>query len=422
MSDVIIRPAHLCGSVTAPPSKSAAHRAILCAALAKGMSEIANITLSDDMRATMGAIEAMGARVHYENRTLQIDTTGSLAKSAQIDCGESGSTLRFFIPVAAALGMHAEFAGHGRLPQRPIGVYLDCLPPHGISCQTEGGLPFKISGQLTAGKFVLPGNISSQFITGLLLALPLLGSDSELVLSSPLESAAYVDMTIAIQREFGVQIEPADTGWHIRGGQSYTPRTYTVEGDWSQAAFFLAAGALGGELSISGLSRSSTQGDKAAESIFAQFGADVAWQGNILTVKSNSLHGMKIDAAQIPDLVPILAATAALCEGQTRIYHAERLRIKESDRLAAMADGLAKLGANIQQTDDGLLIIGVPQLHSGNVQGYNDHRIVMALAIAALNTNGEVRISDAQSIDKSYPQFFADYNMLGGNADVVNMG
>jgi 3-phosphoshikimate 1-carboxyvinyltransferase len=217
-------PSRLCGQVTVPPSKSAAHRAILCAALANGRSEIANINLSDDMRATIGAIEAMGAKVHYENQTLQIDTTGSLAESVQIDCGESGSTLRFFIPVAAALSMRAKFTGHGRLPQRPIGVYLDCLPPHGIACQTEGGLPFELSGQLIAGKFVLPGNISSQFITGLLLALPLLKSDSELVLSSPLESAAYVDMTIGIQREFGVHIEPIDSGWHIDGGQTYKPR------------------------------------------------------------------------------------------------------------------------------------------------------------------------------------------------------
>lgn len=422
MSDVKLKPSRLCGSVTAPPSKSAAHRAILCAALAKGISVIQNIALSDDMRATIGAIQAMGATVQYENQTLQIDTTGSWAKSAQIDCGESGSTLRFFIPVAAALGMHAEFIGHGRLPQRPIGVYLDCLPTHGVTCQTEGGLPFQISEQLTPGQFVLPGNISSQFITGLLLALPLLDGDSKLELSSPLESAAYVDMTIAIQREFGVQIEPTGTGWHICGSQNYTPRSYTVEGDWSQAAFFLAAGALGGELSISGLNRNSTQGDKAAEQLFARFGADVAWKENILTVKNHSLHGMEIDAAQIPDLVPILAATAALCEGKTRIYHAERLRIKESDRLAAMADGLTKLGAKIQQTEDGLLITGVPMLQSGSVQGYNDHRIVMSLAIAALSAGGEVCISDAQSIDKSYPNFFADYTMLGGNADVVNLG
>ncbi len=422
MRDVKITPARLHGSVTVPPSKSAAHRAILCAALANGVSEIHNISLSDDMCATIGAIQAMGARVHYEKQILKIDTTGSWTESARIDCGESGSTLRFFIPIAAALGMNAEFTGRGRLPQRPIGVYLDCLPPHGIVCQTEGGLPLRISGQLTPGRFVLPGNISSQFITGLLLALPLLNGDSELLLSSPLESAAYVDMTIAIQREFGIQIEPTKNGWSIRGRQSYHPRTYTVEGDWSQAAFFLAAGALGGELSIQGLNRNSTQGDKAAEALFAQFGADIAWRGDILTVKSKSLCGMEIDAAQIPDLVPILAATAALCEGNTRIYHAERLRIKESDRLAAMTDGLTKLGANIQQTPDGLLITGVPRLHADCVQGYNDHRIVMALAIAALNADGEVQISDAQSIQKSYPQFFEDYNRLGGNADVVNLG
>lgn len=422
MSDVIIAPSRLCGTITVPPSKSAAHRVVLCAAMAGGVSRIENIALSDDIRATIGAAEALGVKTRYEDGCLTVDSTSGRTKSARIDCGESGSTLRFLIPVAAALGMQAEFVGHGRLPQRPIGVYSECLPPHGVLCETEGSLPLNISGQLTPGKFVLPGNISSQFITGLLLALPLLDGDSEIELSSPLESEGYVDMTIEIQRAFGVQVDLNCTGWTIRGGQSYQPRSYTVEGDWSQAAFFLAAGALGGELSICGLNRNSTQGDKAAERLFEQFGAELWWDKEVLNVKSGHLKGFEIDASQIPDLVPILAATAALSEGTTQICHAERLKIKESNRLIAMADGLSNLGADVRLTEDGLIIYGVPKLRSASAFGYNDHRIVMALAIAALRANGKITVSDAQSIDKSYPNFFEDYRMLGGNANVINMG
>ncbi len=409
MSSVKIYPSVLNGRISVPPSKSAAHRAVICSALANGPEIFpAGTHLSDDITATSLAMKAIQNRCGNEK--------------IQIDCSESGSTLRFLIPVAAALGINAELIGHGRLPERPIGVYLDCLPEHGVSCKTSGGLPLEIDGQLIPGEFVLPGNISSQFITGLLLALPLLNGESILTLSSPLESAGYVDMTIQIMRDFGVTVDTIENGWQIAGNQNYLPRDYKVERDWSQAAFFLAAGALGGKLALQGLNPNSCQGDLAAETLFQAFGAKTEWNGSVLSVSPHQLDGIEIDASQIPDLVPVLAVTAALCKGQTRIYNAQRLRIKESDRLAAMADGLTKLGGKVMQTDDGLVIEGVARLHGGEVDGCNDHRIVMALAIAALNTDGCVTISDAQSIQKSYPTFFEDYNMLGGNANVVNMG
>lgn len=409
MSDVKIYPSVLNGSILVPPSKSAAHRAVICSALAGGGNLFPNETqLSDDIKATNRAMKALCG-----------ETDG---KTVQIHCGESGSTLRFLIPIAAALGISAQFTGEGRLPQRPIGVYLDCLPQHGVNCETKGGLPLTIRGKLTPGKFVLPGNISSQFITGLLFALPLLNGDSEIHLSTPLESAGYADMTVDILNDFGIQTETTETGWRIPGGQSYKPREYAVERDWSQAAFFLAAGALGGNIRLEGLNPNSRQGDRAAESLFRSFGADVVWADNQLSVTQNKRNGMEIDASQIPDLVPILAATAALCRGRTRIFNAQRLRIKESDRLAAMADGLNRLGGKVRQTEDGLLIDGVETLHGGEVDGCNDHRIVMAFAIAALKADGCVTIHDAQSVRKSYPDFFEDYNRLGGKAHVVNMG
>lgn len=409
MKTVTVQPGALHGRILVPPSKSAAHRAVICSALAGGEDIFpSGEILSDDILAT---IRAMNAIRDYPS-------SGKL----QIDCGESGSTLRFLIPVAAALGIPAEFTGHGRLPERPVGIYLDCLPEHGVSCKTAGGLPLEISGQLTAGVFKLPGNVSSQFITGLLLALPLLRGDSELILTSPLESAGYVDMTLEIMRDFGVLAEQTESGWHIAGNQTYRARKYRVERDWSQAAFFLAAGALSGKIELEGLSPSSRQGDRAAEELFRAFGATVHWNGSILSVSPGTLRGMEIDAAQIPDLVPALAATAALCEGQTRIYNAQRLRIKESDRLAAMANGISGLGGHVRQTDDGLIIDGIPLLHGGAVQGCNDHRIVMAFAVAALKADDCVTITDAQSINKSYPSFFTDFNQLGGNANVVSLG
>lgn len=409
MSTVTVSPGSLHGRILLPPSKSAAHRAVICSALADGETVFSpGEQLSDDIAATVAAMERL--------------TGKSDAQRLQIDCGESGSTLRFLVPVAAALGRNAVFTGHGRLPQRPLGVYTECLPLHGVHCKTEGGLPLEITGKLTAGEYVLPGNISSQFITGLLLALPLLEGDSDLLLSSPLESAGYVDMTLEILHKFGVTVQSRDNGWHVPGGQCYREQNYRVERDWSQAAFFLAAGAIGSTLALDGLNPKSCQGDRAAEELFRRFGAKTEWDGSILTVSPGRLRGMEIDAAQIPDLVPALAATAALCEGQTQIYNAQRLRIKESDRLAAMADGLNRLGAKVAETEDGLHITGVPALHGGTVQGYNDHRIVMALAIAALRADGPVTITDAQSIRKSYPSFFHDFNQLGGNANVVRMG
>jgi 3-phosphoshikimate 1-carboxyvinyltransferase len=359
--------------------------------------------LSADLAATKSALTALRAA----------QQSGS---SAYIDCGESGSTLRFLVPVAAALGIPTAFTGHGRLPQRPIGIYLNCLPLHGATCKSTGGLPLHVSGKLRPGIYSLPGNISSQFITGLMLSLPLLNGDSEIRLTSPLESAGYTDLTVNILAEHGIRILPTKAGWSVPGTQKYLPSVACIERDWSQAAYFLAAGALGGKVELSGLRRGSAQGDRTAEELFRRFGARLSWNGSVLTAEPGELRGIEIDAAQIPDLVPILAVTAAAARGRTVIRNAERLRLKESNRLAAMADGLSALGAHIRETEDGLCIDGVECLHGGTAEGRNDHRIVMAMAVAALASNEEVTITDSESICKSYPDFFRDYNTLGGKA------
>ena len=406
MSKVHILPSSLHGTLTVPVSKSAAHRAMLCAALSGQRSILPDgETVCNDIAATRNAA------------ALLLD---GKSEPITIDCMESGSTLRFLIPVAAALGRKTVFIGRGRLPERPIGVYLDCLPAHGVCCETSGGLPLTVSGKLQPGDFRLPGNVSSQFVTGLLLALPLLGGDSEIVLTSPLESAAYVEMTLQTMHEFGVEAVRTETGWHIPGTQCYRANpNFEVERDWSQAAFFLAAGMLGGPIHLRGLDSSSCQGDRAAEELFRRFGAQIEWNNGVLTAQAGRVPetGTEIDASQIPDLVPILAAAAALLPGKlTRITHAGRLRLKESDRLAAMAQGLNRLGGHVHELPDGLEIMGVDHLHGGMAEGCNDHRVVMALSIAALRSECETVLTDAESIRKSYPEFFRDYNSLGGKA------
>lgn len=420
MSSIKVTPSALSGRVCIPPSKSAVHRALICAALAKGVSRISPVDFSNDINATIECIKALGAEVNKEGNTIYIDGTETFSvKKCNMPCCESGSTLRFFIPIACAGGVNAVFTGEGRLPQRPIGVYLDTLPRLGTELKTEGGLPLETSGKLCGGVIELPGNISSQFITGFLFALPLLNEDSEIILTSPLESKGYIDMTINTMAQFGVAVDKTCGGYKIKGNQSYKPRNISPEGDWSQAAFFMAAGAINGEVTVSGLDFLSAQGDRECVEIFSRFGADVKKAPDSLTVKKSKLKGITIDARQIPDLVPILAVTAAFASGTTVIKNAERLRIKESDRLKAICDGLSKIGADITETQDGLIINGKEKLYGGNAPGYNDHRIVMSFSVAALGCEKPVTITDKESINKSYPGFFEDYCLLGGKAENI---
>ncbi len=367
-------------------------------------------------------MKGLGTKITLAGKTLTIDGSGTFAEnSAMLDCGESGSTLRFLIPVAAAGGRSVSFTGHGRLPQRPIGVYTDKLPLHGTKCfTTEGGLPLTISGRLQSGAFEVRGDISSQFITGYLLALPLLEGESEIILTTPLQSAGYVDMTIDTMRAFGVRVEKTGRGWRIPGGQAYKARSFTVEGDWSQAAFFITAAALSGEITIDNLDISSFQGDKECVEIYSRLGADISFdEKGRLTVKRSDLQGIEINAENIPDMVPALSVAAALSSGTTVIKGAARLRIKECDRLAAITEGLTRLGADIRETEDGLIINGVDTLHGGSVEGRNDHRIVMSLAVASARCSGDIVISDMESINKSYPSFFEDMKKLGGKTNVI---
>lgn len=422
MSDVKFSPFIPSGTVNVPPSKSDVHRAIICAAMANGVSRISPVALSNDIKATIGCIKALGAEAVLENNVLTVDGTNMYKnKTALLDCGESGSTLRFFIPIAAVGNVNATFVGKGKLPQRPIGIFTEALPKAGTTCKTEGGLPLEIKGQLKSGIFEIPGNVSSQFITGLLLALPILEGDSEIVLTSPLESVGYIAMTIRTMKQFGVNIDTTENGWHIKGGQTYKSCNYTTDGDWSQAAFFMVLGAIGGKVTVKGVAKNSTQGDKKCAEILAEFGAKVTQRDNEVTVEKGDLKAITIDASQIPDLVPVLSVCAAFAEGTTKIINAERLRIKECDRLKATAELLNNLGGKVKELSDGLEITGVSSLKGGNVNGYNDHRIVMSAAVCAARSDEDITATFAMSINKSYPDFYIDYNSIGGKANVLDL-
>jgi len=403
--DIRITPTLLEGKVSIPASKSCAHRALICAALADGTSVITGVSMSKDIEATIGSMTALGAEFIVEGDTVTVRGIKTPAEKAVIDCNESGSTLRFIMPVAAVLGAEAEFIGRGRLPQRPIDIYKRELSANGVKFLTEE-MPYKLSGKLKGGTYRIEGDVSSQFVTGLIFALPLLSEDSEIVLTSHLESRPYVDITIDILRRFGISVTEEPDRFVIKGGQKYLPHDERIEGDYSQAAFFYVANALGSETEPQNLSENSVQGDRRILDI-------------ILEMYYDDKGCFNADCSDIPDLVPILSVLGCFGKQESVIYNAKRLKIKESDRLETTAALLNGLGGRVTITDDGLRIMPVDTLHGGTVDSFGDHRIVMAAAIAATRADGDVIIKGAEAAEKSYPNFFKDYTDLGGKANVI---
>lgn len=404
--DLRITPTLLRGEVTVPPSKSVAHRMIIAAALADGTSKITNLSQSADILATINCMRAFGADIRLDGDTAVINGIKSVPERALADCCESGSTLRFLIPVACALGVNAEFRGKGKLPQRPITPFLEEFPKHGVTFEFSGAesgstLPCSVSGKLTAGRYEIDGGISSQFITGLMFALPLLDGDSEIILTSKLESKPYVDITMGVLRDFGCEIAERGNGYFIKGNSRLKPFSGSVEGDYSQSAFFYVANALGSDIGIGGLNADSFQGDKQIAEICRAFS------------ESGGLP-FELDCSDIPDLVPILSVLACFCKGKSRIVNVARLRIKECDRLAAMEDCLNRIGGRVSSTKDSLEIEGVGTLNGGEVECYNDHRIAMSMAVAAIRCANPLTIRGAECVGKSYPDFFDVYKSIGG--------
>lgn len=388
------------GTVPAIASKSMAHRLLICAALAQDPSQIRCETLSDDIRATADCLRALGCELTYTGGTFYA-APSARPKKATVDCGESGSTLRFLLPVISALGITCRLDLHGRLPSRPLSPLYGEMEKHGAKMSPEGSNPMLISGALRGGTYTIRADVSSQFISGLLFALPLCEEDSKLVLIGRRESASYVEMTLSALRAYGVKIIAAEDGYIIPGRQKYrSPGSLAVEGDWSNAAFWLAAAALGAPLTVTGLDGDSLQGDRAIVSAISE-------------IKAEGDKAM-IDAQNIPDLVPILSVVAAAQKKTTVIYNAARLRLKESDRIETTAALLRAIGASVTKTEDGLRIKGDREkLHPATVDAAGDHRIAMAAAIASVAA-GDVTVLGAEAVNKSYPAFFEDFRRLGG--------
>lgn len=412
--NIEIIPHTLVGSVDAVASKSHGHRLLIAAALAKRPTKVSIGTTSEDIEATRSCLK-------------QLESSAPV-----LDCRESGSTLRFLLPVVMALKGEALFMGSGRLPKRPISPLKEEMEAHGCSFSNlhrkkNGAQEIcHVKGRLKGGIFTLPGNVSSQYITGLLFALPLLKENSQIRLTSPLESKPYVDLTVDVLRMCRIEVYVEENEglltYKVQGKQQYIPPDeMTAEGDWSNIAFWVAAGVLSKESGVicRRLNLRSIQGDREIINISLRMGGKILKKHTSLLAMEAPLKGIHIDVSGIPDLVPILAVMAAAAKGTTHIHNAARLRLKESDRLAAMYDCLSRLGADITEQPGGLTITGGFPLKGGTVNGYNDHRVVMAMTVASILCDGPLIIEGADAVNKSYPTFFEDFKWLGGEYRVL---
>ena len=422
------------GTVRAPSSKSEAHRALICAALSAlygGGNTVRRIRctdLNEDIEATVRCLSALGSDIQRTGEDFLVTPITALPTEAVLDCGESGSTLRFLLPVCCALGAtenaHEGFtvslAGHGRLPERPLSPLYEELVAHGASLSPMGSNPLVVRGKLQAGTYAINGGVSSQFISGLLFALPLLQGNSHLTVTDKAESVPYIDMTLDAIARVTKAVEGALPAFSIVGRNMVTTipdgmPTPPVGGDWSGAAFFLAAGLLtpeGGSVTVEGVDVNSRQGDRAIIDVLTRMGGRFDVRERSVVAHASRLHGCDIDATQIPDLAPILAVAASIAEGDTTITGAARLRLKESDRLATVSAMLKALGGDVTETEDGLIIHGKPTLQGGVVDAAGDHRIAMSAAIAATVCQGAVTVCGAEAVAKSYPAFWQDFEAL----------
>ncbi|MEG1271314.1 MAG: 3-phosphoshikimate 1-carboxyvinyltransferase [Ruthenibacterium sp.] len=417
---VTLFPSQINGTVFAPPSKSMAHRALLAAGLAAGVSRVAPLAFSQDMTATINALRQLGATAVCDANSATI--TGKslpfLPVAAPVDCCESGSTLRFILPVFSLTNAPVAFCGQGRLLARPQQIYADLFAARGLTF-TQTDSEIRIDGALTAGRYTIDGSVSSQFISGLLFALSLLEKPSEIHIKPPFESRSYVNCTVQTLADFKVDVVWKDAHTlYLPGNQHYHAHDAVVEGDYSQAAFFAVLGAVCGGVTLCGLRADSVQGDRVILDILKRCGAVFETNADAITFQKSVLHATEINLADCPDLGPVLMVLALFCEGETVLVNAGRLRIKESDRIAAMESEIHKMGGAMHTSGD-TITIRKSTLHGAeNLISHNDHRIAMAMSVAALCANVPVSIQDAQAVRKSYPDFFAVLQTLGANVEV----
>ena len=423
-----IKPSILNGKIEIPPSKSYSHRAVIAAALAESgkKSKIDNLKFSVDITTTTDIMENWGAKIkRFESALEIIGNDGKVVpKDKYVQCNESGSTIRFLIPIGITDENELIFDGKGKLVDRPLDSYYRIFDKQGIFYKNENGkLPLTVNGKLKAGNYEIDGNISSQFITGLLYALPLLDGDSKLTINKNLESKGYIDLTLEILKLAGIQIVNNNyKSFDIKGNQIYKPFDYTVEGDYSQVAFWIVAGIISAnrnnEVKCLHVNKNSLQGDREIIEIVQRMGANLEIFDDYVLVKPSKTQGTVIDISQCPDIGPILTVLGALSEGETRIINGERLRIKESDRITSIKTELNKLGANVAEEGDRLIIQGVEGFAGGiTVNAWNDHRIAMSLAIASIRCEKEIILKEAESVRKSYPHFWDDFVRMGGEIE-----
>lgn len=411
--NVLVNGNALTGTLHAIASKSAVHRLAICAAYSNAPTVIENVTTSQDIEATIRCLQQSAADIEWKDNRLLITPHNKSAQPPHLDCGESGSTLRFLLPVIAATG-GGSFVGHGRLANRPLSPLYELLQENGCTLSKPGQFPLTVGGKLQGDTFTIDGGVSSQFISGLLMAAPLLGKPISLVVTGKLESAPYVQLTIEALRTFGVTVEKAGNTFLVHG--TYTsPHTVTAEGDWSNAAFWLVGAAISRskQFTVTGLQSNSLQGDRQIISLLQRAGYTVNQQGDAFSVDGIGKKPLQINAADVPDLVPIAAVLAAALPGKTEIVGAHRLVYKESDRLQTVCQMLKALGGNVTVTTDSLTIVGTGSLHGGTVDACGDHRIAMSAAIASLICEKPVTILGANAADKSYPQFFNECKQKG---------
>lgn len=409
-----IRPSRFLGEIAAPVSKSAAHRLLIASALSDGAKILGRLS-GEDIQATVRCLSALGAEIAVNENSVTVERI-ELKEAAALDCGESGSTLRFLLPVAAAFGVNAEFYGRGRLMERPVQSLLETLESRGVKAEAGAG-SIKLFGKLSSGAFVIDGTVSSQYITGLLFALPVLEGDSEIIIKGEAVSASYIEITKSILEQFKIDIKTTDRGFFIKGGQKYiSPGETVCEGDFSGAAFFLVGGALTGEITVSSLNPEAKQGDKVVLELLARSGAEVTVEHGSVTVRKKEIRPISFSASDCPDIAPIMAVYLAAAKGKSKIESVGRLKAKESDRLAETIKLLKLMGAGAEYSSDALYICGRGKAFNGFEYAANDHRMAMSAAIAGAYSEGGAVIWGAECVDKSYPDFFKDFIKTGGKA------
>lgn len=405
------------GKVDILSSKSELHRILIISALSNEQTTIDYVgVLSKDVLATISCLTALGAKIQVSDSQILVSPIKKVKINAKLNCNESGSTLRFMLPVVAFLGASSEFFVQGRLSSRPITPIYNLLKCAGVNLSQEGVYPLKSCGKVNTNKFTISGEVSSQFISGLLMAIGCSGLGGKVVVKGDFQSKPYVDITTQIMQKFGVGVDFKDNTYIVENKSYISPKSIKAGGDWSNSAFFACLGALSGQVCISGLDLDSAQGDKQIVQILNQFGAITSFENGLLTVKKNTLNGIKISVKDIPDLVPAIAIVGCFANGETIFYDGNRLRLKESDRIKSVVDMINSIGGQAQERADGIKIIGKSRVKGGEVNSYNDHRIVMASAIASVLCDNGVQIIDAQAVEKSYVDFFEQIKLLGVNA------